>query len=211
MWTPGEVSRGSRALRVTVAACHGGAAYALLWGGDILRLGEVVVQACPRDPGVALAALVEALVEAARLRATALEITAPASIAIAVKRSIAGLRPVRGPAAEAWEVYRDIVLAVLERFESWEFREGSDLDPTYATLEVLCDRAAARAPPRRDWAAAALVCTGPLSELQERAPRRYIRAGPHILSRGLGQRSPGPAGAEAGGAPRASLGEGVRT
>jgi len=202
---------GGRELRITVAGCRGGAAYAVLWGGDLVRLEEVVVPACPRDPGVQLAALTMALVEAARLRAPRVEVTVPAALAIAAKRSIAGLPPARGPAAEAWEVYRDVVLGVLERFDSWEIREGSDLDPTYATLERLCERAAARAAPRRDWAAeAALICTGPLSELQERAPAAHPRR-PRVLSRELELRSPGPAGAEAGGARRASLGEGVGT
>jgi hypothetical protein len=119
------------------------------------------------------------LVDAARLRTTTLEITVPASIAIAAKRAIAGLPPAPGPAAEAWGTYRDILFAVLDRFESWEFREGGDLDPTYTTLEHLCERATARAAPRWDPAAAALICTGPLSELQERcAPRRHIRTDP---------------------------------
>jgi len=160
---------GGRALRITVAGCRGGAAYAVLWGGDLVRLGEVALPECAGDPGVQLAALVMALVDAARLRAPRVEITAPGAVAIAAKRSIAGLPLSRGPVAEAWSAHRDIVLAVLERFESWEIREGDDLDPTYTMLERLCERAAARAPPRRDRAVAALVCTGPLSELQERA------------------------------------------
>jgi len=66
----------------------------------------------------------------------------------------------RGPLAEAWAAYRDMVLSVLVRFESWEFREGSDLDPTYAALEVLCGRAVARAGLCEERAGAAmLVCT----------------------------------------------------
>jgi len=163
---------GGRELRITVAGCRGGAAYAVLWGGDLVRLEEVVVPECPRDPGVQLAALVAALADAARLRAARVEITLPAALAIAARRSIVGLPPAPGPAAEAWEAYRELVLPLLGRFDSWEIREGGDLDPTYAALERLCERAAARAPPHWDWGAALLVCTGPLSELRERAPRR---------------------------------------
>jgi len=147
---------GGRALRITVAGCWGGTAYAIISGGDLLRLKEAVFPECPRDPGIQLAALTLALVDAVKLRAARVEITVPAALAIAAKRSIAGLPPGRGPHVEAWEVYRSVVLALLERFESWEIREGSDRDPTYAALESLCGRAAA------------LICTGPLSELQER-------------------------------------------
>jgi len=151
---------GGRAFRITVAACRGGAAYAVLSGGDILRLGEVALPECAGDPGIALAALVEALVEAARLRAAHVEVTAPAPIAVLVDRELAGLPPGRGPRAEAWGAYRDNVFAVLERFESWEFGEGSGLDPTYAALEGLCERAAARAGPREERSGAALlICT----------------------------------------------------
>jgi hypothetical protein len=203
---------GGRELRITVAGCRGGAAYALLWGGDLVKLGEVVVPACPRDPGVQLAALTMALVDAARLRAPRVEVTMPAALAIAARRSIAGLPPVRGPASEAWEVYRELVLAALERFDSWEIREGGDLDPTYAELERLCERAAARAAPRVDWRVAALlICTGSLSELEERAPGGTPAPAPYSPLSGGVAGSPGPAGAEAGGARRASLGEGVRT
>jgi hypothetical protein len=151
---------GGRAFHVTVAGCRGGAAYAVISGGDILRLGEVALPECPGDPGVALAALTEALVEAARLRAACVEVTAPAPLAVLVDRELAGLPPGRGPHAEAWGAYRDIVFAVLEKFETWEFREGSDLDPTYAALEVLCNRAVSRAGPREERAGAPLLaCT----------------------------------------------------
>ena len=196
---------GARALHVTVAACRGGAAYAVISGGDILRLGEVVLPECAGDPGIALAALVEALVEAARLRAACVEVTAPAPIAILADRELAGLPPVRGPRAEAWAAYRDTVFAVLERFETWEFREGSDPDPTYAALEGLCERAAARAGPREERAGAPLLaCTGTAPELQEtRAPGGIPGPAPHFSRH---ESSPEPAGSETGGAPRASLG-----
>jgi hypothetical protein len=159
---------GGRELRITVAGCPGGAAYALLWGGDLVGLEEVAAPECPRDPGVQLAALTMALVDAARLRAARVEITLSAALAIAARRSIAGLPLAPGPAAEAWKAYRGVVLPLLERFDSWEIREGGDLDPTYAALERLCERAAARVPQRRDRAVAALVCTGTLSGPRER-------------------------------------------
>jgi hypothetical protein len=201
---------GGRAFRIAVAACRGGAAYAVLSGGDILRLGEVALPECPGDPGVALAALVEALVEAARLRAACVEVTAPASIAVLVDRELAGLPPGRGPRAEAWGAYRDIVFAVLEKFETWEFREGSDLDPTYAALEGLCERAVARAgPPGERSGAAALICTrGTALEIQApRVPGGTPGPAPQFPRRDL--YSPEPAGAETGGALRASPGEEV--
>jgi len=141
---------GDRAARIYVTDCPGAFAYAVIWGGDIMKLEDGAFPQCDRDPEHLLAALVKALTDALDMRATRVEVIAPPPLAGLVEWYLGSGRDGRarggnGPLRSAWENgYRRRVIDLLSRFEGWEFEFGGELDPTYAELGRLCQRAAER-------------------------------------------------------------------
>ena len=102
------------------------------------------------------------------------------------------------------------LLRSLKKLDWWKIESGGELDPTYVGLRSLCGKITTLEVAVEDCNKARAV--GTLSdrapELQEqRAPGGTPGSAPQFSRRDL--RSPEPAGAETGGAPRSSPGEEV--
>jgi len=99
----------------------------------------------------------------------------------------------------SWEMLD--LLHSLKKFDWWKFESGGELDPTYVGLRDLCVKIVALHVGLRDSAATGTPSDRAPEPQEARAPGGIPGPAPHFSRHGC---SPGPAGSETGGAPRAS-------